>query len=306
MYSDYFHISIIECKGDRYMIFENNIVVCEDAIFDKSHKNPVYIVLMHTGTPMATLIKKVTGDEFSHACISFNSKLDPLYSFGSKAGGSGIGFCVNNPKDAVFKQYHSKYSVYVMYVTDKAYSAMKSRLKYFTDHAKELKYDIIGLFNIWFNRSSENHEKWFCSRFVMELVSKATSLAKVPSLWKPSDITDLDNISIVSKGFDFFNYDYKTTEKQCKKIKDHKYDATKVMFESEEDGITDDDELVDEDLDDITLKSYKNPATTLKSKMTRKKNKNVQIGKYDISIQVATPQPPSPPPSPAIASPSKK
>ena len=66
------------------MIFENNVEITEKAIYNKQCKNPVYIVLMHTGTPLASAIKKIAGDQFSHACISFNSELDPLYSFGSK------------------------------------------------------------------------------------------------------------------------------------------------------------------------------------------------------------------------------
>ena len=39
--------------------------------YNKDNKKAVYIVLMHSGTPLANIIKKVTNDEFSHACISF-------------------------------------------------------------------------------------------------------------------------------------------------------------------------------------------------------------------------------------------
>lgn len=209
------------------------ITINEEAIFSKSQKNPVYIVLMHSGTPLANAIKKVTGDEFSHACISFNSKLDPLYSFGTKGKGEkGIGFTINDPKDKFFTKFNSKYRVYVMYVTDKAYKSMKNRLSYFTNHKDTLKYDFKGLFDIWFGKESEDHEKWFCSRFVMEIISKAQELSKVPSLWKPNDITKLQNISLVNRGFDFFNYDYKVTEKHCNDIKKGKYSPSDVIYES--------------------------------------------------------------------------
>lgn len=218
------------------MKYENNMFISEEAFYDKQFKNPVYIVLMHSGTPLANVIKKATGDEFSHACIAFNSKLDPLYSFGSKGNGEhGTGFAVNSPKDKFFDKYSAKYSVYVMYVSNKAYRSMKERLQYFIDKKDKLKYDIKGLIDIWFNNDSEDHEKWFCSRFVMEIVSKAQELSKVPSLWKPQDITNLDNISLVNRGFNFYNYDYKITERHCKDIKHHQYDPSDVLYE----GISD-------------------------------------------------------------------
>ncbi len=208
-------------------------MIFEEAIFSNSQKNPVYIVLMHSGTPLANAIKKVTGDEFSHACISFNSKLDPLYSFGTKGKGEkGIGFAVNDPKDKFFTKFNSKYSVYVMYVTDKAYKAMKNRLSYFNNHKDKLKYDFKGLFDIWLGKESEDHEKWFCSRFVMEIISKAQELSKVPSLWKPNDIVQLQNISLVNRGFNFFNYDYKVTDKHCNAIKKGKYSPSDVIYEA--------------------------------------------------------------------------
>lgn len=212
---------------------DESVTINEEAIFSKTQKNPVYIVLMHSGTLLANAIKKVTGDEFSHACISFNSKLDPLYSFGTKGKGEkGIGFTINDPKDKFFTKFNSKYSVYVMYVTDNAYKSMKNRLSYFTNHKDSLKYDFKGLFDIWFGKESEDHEKWFCSRFVMEIISKAQELSKVPSLWKPNDITQLQNISLINRGFNFFNYDYKVTEKHCNDIKKGKYSPSDVIYES--------------------------------------------------------------------------
>lgn len=214
------------------MRYENNLFINEEAFFNKQFKNPVYIVLMHSGTPLANVIKKATGDEFSHACISFNSRLDPLYSFGSKGEGErGTGFAVNKPTDKFFDKFAAKYSVYVMYVTDKAYKAMKTRLQYFVQNKDKLKYDLKGLIDIWFGNDSEDHEKWFCSRFVMEIISKAQNLTKVPSLWKPNDITQLDNISLVNRGFNFYNYDYRLTEKHCSEIKHHTYNASDVLYE---------------------------------------------------------------------------
>ena len=212
------------------MIFESNINICEEAIFSKDHKNPVYIVLSSGSSLFARAIKKATKNEFSHAMISFNSNLNPLYSFGTRPDGK-LGFVINNPKDHVWDIEDCKYSVYVMYVTDKAKRAMKQRLNDFVSKEKNLKYSFKGILDIWRGKESEKDEKWFCSRFVMDIISKAQNLSKVPSLWRPGDIEQLSNISLVNRGFNFYNYNPKVTERHCKDIEKGTYDPGDVIYE---------------------------------------------------------------------------
>lgn len=214
------------------MVFESQVAINEEAIFSKDKKNPIFIVLSSGSSLFARGIKAVTKSEYSHAMISFNSKLDPLYSFGTKAGGKGLGFVVNNPKDYVFDVEDAKYAVYVMYVTDKAKKAMRGALQYFIDSKDKMKYDFHGIADIWVGKESDQRqEKWFCSRFVMYLVSKATEISKVPSLWRPGDITKMENISLVNRGFNFYNYNYKVTERHCNDIKKGKYNVGDVLYE---------------------------------------------------------------------------
>ena len=212
------------------MIFEPNIQISEEAIFSKDHKNPVFLVLSSGSSWFANAIKTVTKNEFSHAMISFNSKLDPLYSFGTRTDGK-LGFVINNPKDRVWDIEDCKYSVYVIYVTDKAKRAMKKRLDDFVSKEKDLKYSFKGILDIWRGKESEKDEKWFCSRFVMEIISKTQNLAKVPSLWRPGDIEQLSNISLVNRGFNFYNYDHKITDRHIKDIEKGTYNPGDVIYE---------------------------------------------------------------------------
>ena len=214
------------------MRLDDKYPINEEAIYDKSCKNPIFIILSSGSSLFAKGIKAVTKSEFSHAMISFNSKLDPLYSFGTKAGGKGLGFVINNPKDYVFDIEDAKYSVYVMFVTDKAKKAMLKSLQWFTDKKDRFKYDFHGIADIWMGKESDQRQdKWFCSRFVMYLVSQATKLSKVPSLWKPGDIESLDNISLVNRGFNFYNYNYKVTDKHVNDIKKGRYNKGDVLYE---------------------------------------------------------------------------
>lgn len=212
------------------MIFDSQVQISEEAIFSKDHKNPVYIVLSSGSSLFANAIKTVTKNEFSHAMIAFNFKLDPLYSFGTRSDGK-LGFVINNPKDRVWDIEDCKYSVYVMYVTNSAKRAMQKRLNDFISKEKDLKYDFKGILDIWRGKDSESHNKWFCSRFVMEIISKAQNLSKVPSLWRPGDIEQLSNISLVNRGFNFYNYNPKVTERHCKDIEKGTYDLGDVIYE---------------------------------------------------------------------------
>lgn len=210
------------------MEVQESYVIDEEAEYSSKNRFPIYIVAMHSGTVLANIIKKVTGDEFSHVCISFNSKLDPLYSFGSKElGARELGFVKQSPSAEFYKQYKAHYKVYVAFVDKTTRKKMIERLQWFNDNDKKLSYDLFGLVKKLFNKDTENHTyKYFCSRFVAEILGKGgLELNKVASLYTPQDLTELKYISLVNAGEDFFKYNAKNTENNLKKIKNKIFDT---------------------------------------------------------------------------------
>lgn len=202
---------------DIYNIDENTVF--EDATYDDTHKYPIFIVLMHTGTILSNAIKKVTRAEFSHACIAFNGSLNPLYSFGGKTRDKGFGFVIQDPKDKFYKEHKTHYNVYVMFVSKEARDLMKQRLSYFRKNKDKMKYDTVGLVQVFFNKETDyKNFKYFCSRFVMDIINSGESLDKAASLWKPEDIKQLQNISLIQTGDDFYKYSRTKTEKELKKF----------------------------------------------------------------------------------------
>lgn len=205
--------------------------VLESAEYSSVNKYPVFIILMHTGTPLSTTIKTVTHDEFSHAAVSFNSKLDPLYSFGTKKyGHHEHGLVQHNTKDDFYRHYHATYSVFVMYVSKEQRDKMLTRLRYFIENEANIKFDIASLIACAMQIPTEFRKKFFCSRFVMEIIGQGIELSKYPSMWTPQQISELDNITMVNKGDDLYMYDYRITEKNLKKIRDGKLDD--IVLES--------------------------------------------------------------------------
>ena len=199
---------VVKENKDIFPITEETVF--EDAQYNDVQKYPIFILLMHTGTPLTKVIKAVTKAEFTHCCISFNPGLDPMYSFGerTKTGEYGFGFLSQNTKADFYKNHHTKYAVYCMFVSKEARDSMKNRLDFFKKNKNKMKYDCFGLIQVFFNKATDyKNYKYFCSRFVMDIIqASGDKLDKVVSLWKPNDIKALGNISEVNSGDNLYKY----------------------------------------------------------------------------------------------------
>ena len=204
-----------------------NSFVNEEAVYDDKHKNPIYVILMSGVSPLSYAIKKFTKGEYTHCCISFNSKLTPFYSFGMKENLSlkDMGFSILNPRVKEYQNNKVKFAVYTMFVSDNQRKKMIQRLKWFKEKEAFLGYDFIGLIKYVLNRSSDgNLEKWFCSRFVMEILGQGIKIGRDASLYSPQQVKDeLTNISLVNKGDNFYEYDHRITDKNVNDIKNGRY-----------------------------------------------------------------------------------
>lgn len=201
-----------------------NKYISEEAYYNSMNKNPVYVVLMNGGTPLSKIISGFTGDTYTHACISFNAKLKPLYSFGL-TNDSTFGFAVANPRDKKAFPHIDKYAVYVMYVSNHQLYKMKKRLKWFIDNGKDLKFDFPALVSVFFQKDTENHsDKYFCSRFVAEILKMGeVDLEKKASLYRPESLLALSNISLVNWGRDIIGYNWIKTRDNERLIKQNRY-----------------------------------------------------------------------------------
>jgi hypothetical protein len=211
-----------------------NNIFQEETVYDKENRYPVFIVLTYGDNPLGMAISKLTGDEWTHSLISFNPELKPMYSFATRTQKSDkpqslFGFVYQDTKDKWYAHKETKYLVYVMYVTKEARKKMQERLDYFIKHERESKYDFAGLINIWKNKDSETHRKYFCSRFVAEILGQGVPLEKLPSLYRPQELNDLNNISLVNAGKDMYEYNPKITLKNMKRIRENNYNKRKYQ-----------------------------------------------------------------------------
>ena len=277
----------------------------EEAKYTKANKYPVFIVLTYGDNPLGLAISKITGDKWSHVLISFNPQLNPMYTFGTRTHERGreslFGFTYQSTKDKWYKTKYTKYAVYVMYVNKKAYDKMQERLEYFKNNEKDSEYDFLGIIAIGLNHDTEHHRKYFCSRFVAEILSQGIGMDKLPSLYRPQELSELNDISLVNAGPDLYDYDPKVTVDNINRIKrkiynkfvyqeDNMNDANNVkniiMEKYLEDKLSYDKylELMEAVLDVVktTTKLFGCPVTYKASKIDKKANKIMGSQKENI------------------------
>ena len=186
---------------------------------------PVYVLCVHTGTLLANAIKKATGSHFSHCTISFDSSLKNMYSFGRKtkltelSNGSFVKESIHN---SPYTNEDVTYALYCIPVTASQLAAMKKRLEYFVKNKTKFRYDFAGLFKNFFGIADNPEQRWFCSRFVADIINAGTEpgqkpMIREPSLTRPEDFLYTNFALYVTSGL-IKEYDQILVDKVTKKL----------------------------------------------------------------------------------------
>lgn len=186
---------------------------------------PVYVLCVHTGTLLANAIKMATGSHFSHCTISFDSSLKNMYSFGRKtkltelSNGSFVKESIHNPP---YTNEGVNYALYCIPVTGSQLAAMKKRLEYFVKNKTKFRYDFAGLFKNFFGIADNPKQRWFCSRFVADIINAGTEpgqkpMIREPSLMRPEDFLYTNFALYVTSGL-IKDYDQILVDKVTKKL----------------------------------------------------------------------------------------
>lgn len=198
---------------------------------------PVYVMIMHTGTSLSTAIKTVLNSEFSHSSISFDSSMTNMYSFGRKADDNPFngGFKKENIHSQFFKDREVHYALYVVPCTKTQIDMMQKRLSYFVQNASKFTYDFTGLIKSYFKISDNPEYRWFCTRFVADILNAGKPndpYIKDPFLVRPDDFKDMNFAIYVTSGY-LSDYKKKTVDEITAKIlRQKKLEKVTVVEES--------------------------------------------------------------------------
>ena len=200
----------------------------ESSVTGKGLK-PVYVVCMHTGgTPLSNMVKMFTGNEFTHAAISFNPDFSPLYSFGKKQTTEGpTGFTVDDIHVPFYWDRNIHWAAFVVFVDDDSYNLMKEKIQWFVRRSSVFRFNFAGILKIAANLPSENRLKYFCSSFVSDILQVGgLNVEKSYTLYSPQDLANLYAAYEVGRGESFRELNKMTiirnTDKMRRKyIQDH-------------------------------------------------------------------------------------
>lgn len=197
-------------------------VVTESATVHGSYdKVPVYILLTYTNTPVARMVRKYTGNPYSHASIAFDHDLKELYSFGRKSKWEWPTFISENIMDGIYKDAGdiATYGIYVTFVTKAELTSMRQRLEVFKDNAKKMRYSFVGLVNFAFGKETHRENEYFCSQFVAEILrsGRPELFNRDPSLYNPYQLSQLKEVYRIAEG-KLTEYDGSIVDRQTKSI----------------------------------------------------------------------------------------
>ena len=184
---------------------------------------PVYVLLSHrSASALSNVIKALTHSQFSHAALSFDPKLTHMYSFGRNSPNSSKGsFRLESIKKDAYAMGEVPYSLYVVPCTAEQCKLIKKRLKYFAANKSNFTFDMAGLVKNGLGIESEPDDKWFCSRFVADVLNAGapagTKYIEHPSLMDPDDFRHTNFAQYVCGGL-ISDYDYLVAERITKDI----------------------------------------------------------------------------------------
>ena len=165
----------------------------------------IYILLTRSDTLLSKLVQLFTADPYTHASISFDECLQPLYSSARKNGETMF---PAGPTTEVFHRgfYYKHQSIpcalYELTVTDEVYEAARSEAQQFASNSDLYSFNILGLILCKLGIPFHPNYKYFCSQFVAEILyrSSALELPKDTSLMKPMDYTRLPELTCQFRG----------------------------------------------------------------------------------------------------------
>ena len=175
---------------------------------DTSYEKPmktIYILLTRTTTILSRVVHLITADDYTHVSISFNEKLQPLYSSSRKNGKTlfPAGPCKESFKHGYLKKHTNiPCAVYELQVTEEVFYKAKSEVEKIMENSDQYHFNIIGLLLCRLNIAYNRKKNYFCSQFVSEVLkrSNALKLPKESSLMRPGDYMELAELKCSYKG----------------------------------------------------------------------------------------------------------
>lgn len=166
----------------------------------------IYLILMHTNTIPAKLVRFFTRYEYSHVGISLEKECDVIYSFGRKKINSILygGFTAQHKKGDFFCKFNNTTcKIYELDINEKQYQIVKEIIDDMKLNDIKYKYDFKGIIPRFFGIPITIKDRYVCSFFVADVLEKADiyKFNKKTCFIKPKDFERLNRCNEIYKGY---------------------------------------------------------------------------------------------------------
>ncbi|MGI6733036.1 MAG: hypothetical protein ACOX4J_02500 [Anaerovoracaceae bacterium] len=136
----------------------------------------LYIVLTRTNTFISRLIHVLKNDEYTHAAIALDRELEYMYSFGRKYALNPFlgGFKREEINKGLYKLYRNVPCLIIeVQVTAQQHKKAQALLSHFIANRYLYKYNYMGLFYGFFQKTVCRDHRFLCSEFVYYVLKES-------------------------------------------------------------------------------------------------------------------------------------
>ncbi len=163
----------------------------------------IYLVVTNTGTALSKIVTHFMKDEYAHISISLDKKLKQMYSFGRLNPYNPFygGFIHEYIDKGTFKRFKKTKSVVLsLSITEKKYKNLKEQIELFKKNKEMFKFNVIGLFAIYFNKKRRKENYFYCAEFVKYITEKCEINLNLPELVRPQHFLNLEDAKEIYRG----------------------------------------------------------------------------------------------------------
>lgn len=168
-------------------------------------ERPVYILLSRSTTVFACLIRAVSKAQFSHASVSISGPCGPFYSFGRLYPRLPFpgGFIKEGPDMGFFAMHpNTPCRLYELQVDRPEYNRLRHYLKKMEERKGMLRYNLLGVIFVFFQKPLQRDDCYFCSEFVASSLYSSGIIepVKPAALMHPEDFQKIRGVQLVYEG----------------------------------------------------------------------------------------------------------
>lgn len=165
----------------------------------------IYVVISRTGTFLSKIIRRVTGDKYTHAALSLEGDLNVMYSFGRKfAYFPFYGAFVKESRNfGVMKRFpHADIAVIELTLEDDKYDEVKSYITEMYANRKNYGYNYKGLFLAKRGIVVRRENRFYCSEFVKDILERFNIVLKgeLTEAVRPAEMLKLSEGRVIFTG----------------------------------------------------------------------------------------------------------